>query len=203
MATTGANRLERAGRALGRLSAWPGRVASWLVIPIIVVVLAAVIGSLLRIGDIVTWGPVLPLLGNEISITGLAEMQWHLFGIMVMLGGAYALTEDRHVRVDFVYAALPPRWRRIIDAAGHLLFLLPFAAIVAWLSIGFVEMAYRSGEQSDYGGLTDRYLIKAILPIGLALLFLAGLARILENLGVLLSGDADREDGDDGREHHG
>lgn len=191
---TGRSRLERAGRALGKFSAWPGRAASWLIIPIILAVLAAVIGSLLRLGDLVTWQTQVPLIGDRISITGLAELQWHLFGVMVMLGGAYALTEDRHVRVDFIYESIPPRWRRIVDAAGDLIFLLPFAAIVAWLSIGFVEMAYKSGEQSDYGGLIDRYLIKAILPIGLAFLFLAGLARILENLGALLSGSADLEE---------
>ena len=203
MARTGYSRLESAGRALGKLSAWPGRAAGWLIVPITLAVLAAVIGSLLRVGDIVIWETSLPLLGNKISITGLAEMQWHLFGVMVMLGGAYALTEDRHVRVDFIYERLPTRWRCAIDALGHLIFLLPFTAIVAWLSIGFVQMAYLSGEQSDYGGLTHRYLIKAILPIGLAILFLAGLARILENVGSLLSGSAEPGDGNPEREHHG
>ena len=203
MAVTGYSRLERAGRALGRLSAWPGRAAAWLIVPITLAVLSAVIGSLLRLGDLVSWETPLPLLGNRISITGLAEMQWHLFGVMVMLGGAYALTEDRHVRVDFIYERLPMRWRRAIDAIGHLIFLLPFTAIIAWLSIGFVEMAYLSGEQSDYGGLTHRYMIKAILPIGLGILFLAGLARIIENVGSLLSGSANSENDNGGREHHG
>lgn len=203
MAATRYSRLERAGRALERFSAWPGRVAGWLIIPITLAVLSAVIGSLLRLGDLVSWETPLPLLGNKVSITGLAELQWHLFGVMVMLGGAYALTEDRHVRVDFIYERLPVRWRRTIDALGDLIFLLPAAAIIAWLSIGFVEMSYRSGEQSDYGGLTHRYLIKAILPIGLGILFLAGLARIMRNVGSLLSGSADPETGDTGREHHG
>jgi TRAP-type mannitol/chloroaromatic compound transport system permease small subunit len=73
---------------------------------------------------------------------------------------------------------------------GDVFLLLPFCAIIFWLSLGFVDMAFRSGEKSDYGGLTDRYLVKAVIPIGLALLFACGLGRIIRNIGFLLSGRA-------------
>lgn len=177
----------QAGHALRVISAWPGRAASWLVLAIVVVVLAAVIGSQLRLGTLASWGTQLPLLGSGLTITGLAELQWHLFAVMVMLGGAYALTEDRHVRVDLLYSKLPRRGRALVDVLGDLIFLLPFCALVAWLSLSFIGLAYRSGEQSDYGGLIDRYLIKSIIPIGLAVLALAGLGRILTNLRLVLA----------------
>lgn len=193
--------LERIGHALMHVSAWPGRVSSWLVLPIILAVLVAVTGTMMRLGDLFGWGFAIPLLGTHLSITGLAELQWHLFAVMVMLGASFALAEDRHVRVDFIYAKFQGRGKAVVDIIGDLVLLLPFCAIVGWLSFNFVGLAFRSGEQSDYGGLTDRYLVKAILPIGLALLFTAGLGRIIRNVGFLLSGRQAAEPGPNGASH--
>jgi len=179
--------MTRVGNALMRLSAVPGHLAAWLVIAITAAIVVAVVASLLRLSTLASWGITLPILGSELTLTGLSEMQWHLFAIMVMFGGASALSKDRHVRVDLVYAHLSERGRSMVNILGDLLFLLPFAGLVFWLSLRFVELAYRSGEASDYGGLTDRYLIKAVVPVGCALLFLAGLGRILANVGRLLS----------------
>jgi TRAP-type mannitol/chloroaromatic compound transport system permease small subunit len=132
---------------------------------------------------------------------GMAELQWHLFAVMVMLSAPYALVEGRHVRVDIIYAKFGSRGKAWVDIVGGLLLLLPFCAIIGWLSLSFVGMAYRSGEQSDFDGLTDRYLVKAILPIGLALLFAAGLGQIVRNVGLLLSGRQDDTQSD--AAHHG
>lgn len=181
------NALQQIGQVLMTIGAWPGKVSSWLILPIIVCVLVAVLGGMLRLSQLATWDYNILLFGDQLSIIGLTELQWHLLAVMVMLGGSYALREDRHVRVDMIYAKVSPNGRALVDIIGDLFFLLPFCAIVAWLSIGFVEMAIRSGEQSDYGGLIDRYLVKSIVPIGLGLLFLTGLGRVLRNLGFLLS----------------
>jgi TRAP-type mannitol/chloroaromatic compound transport system permease small subunit len=169
------------------VGAWPGRISSWLILPIIVCVLAAVLGGMIRLSQLAAWDQSILLLGNQLSIIGLTELQWHLFAVMVMLGGAYTLEQDRHVRVDMMYAKVSPKWRATIDTLGDLILLLPFCAIVAWLSIRFVDMSIRSNEQSDYGGLIDRYLVKSFVPIGLGLLFLTGFGRVLRNIGFLLS----------------
>lgn len=184
------NALQRLGQVLMTVSAWPGLISSWLILPIMLCVLAAVIGGMMRLSQLATWEQPIWLFGNQISMIGLAEMQWHLFAVMVMLGGSYALQQDRHVRVDMMYSKVSPKWRATIDTIGDLAFLLPFCAIIAWLSLRFVDMAIRSGEQSDNaGGLIDRYLIKTIVPIGLSLLFLTGLGRVIRNIGFLLSKD--------------
>jgi TRAP-type mannitol/chloroaromatic compound transport system permease small subunit len=181
------NGLQRLGQIMMSIGAWPGMASSWLILPVILCVLAAVLGGIFRLSQLATWDQSILLLGDQLSIIGLTELQWHLFAVMVMLGGAYALHEDRHVRVDMLYEKVSPKWRARVDVIGDLIFLLPFCAIVAWLSLRFVDMAIRSGEQSDYGGLIDRYLVKSILPIGLGLLFLTGLGRVLRNIGFLLS----------------
>lgn len=182
------NALQRSGQVLMLISAWPGRISSWLVLPIILCVLAAIIGAMLRMSQLAAWDQRIWLFGNQLSMIGLAELQWHLFAVMVMLGGSYALQQDRHVRVDMLYAKISPKWRATVDTIGDLLFLIPFCIIIAWLSLRFVDMAIRSNEQSDNaGGLVDRYLVKSIVPIGLSLLFLTGFGRVLRNIGFLLS----------------
>lgn len=186
MARSSGSALLRLGRTLEAIGAWPGLAASWLILPIIAAVLLAVVGSQLRVNEIVQWGTSVPLFGSGLTLTGLAELQWHLFGVMVLLGGAYALRADRHVRVDMVYEQLKPRTRSLIDLLGDLIFLVPFALLMVYLSLGFVGMAYQSGEQSDYGGLIDRYLIKAVMPIGFAFLALTAVGRIVSNLALLL-----------------
>lgn len=176
----------RVGVALTTLGAWLGRVAGWLIVPIIAAVLAAVVGTLLRFGEIVTWGVELPLFGTHLTITGLVEMQWHLFAVMVVLAGSYAINRDGHVRVDFIYDRLGTRGRAAIDMIGHLVCLIPFSVLVVWLSLDFVELAYRSGEESDYGGLTDRYLIKGIMPVGFAILALTAVGEVLRCLAAII-----------------
>lgn len=162
-----------------------GRVTSWLVLLVMLAVLTTVTLNALGINEIARWENEVLLFGSALTINSVTELQWHLFGILTLLGGTYALHHDTHVRVDLVYHRLSPRGRAIIDILGHLLLLIPFCLLVAWLSKHFVTMSYLSGERSNYGGLTDRYLIKAMLPFGLAFLALGALGQVLNNLAGL------------------
>ena len=182
--------LERFGQGLMQVSAWPGRMSSWLILPIILSVLVGVVGGLMRLGELFGWGFSIPLFGSHLTMATLTELEWHLLAVIVMFGAAFTMVEERHVRVDLIYANLSDRKKVIVDVLGDLFLLLPFCAIIFWLSLGFVDMAFRSGEKSDYGGLTDRYLVKAVIPIGLALLFACGLGRVIRNVGFLISGRA-------------
>ena len=178
--------LSRAGSALTAVGAGLGRAAAWLLVPIVVAVLTVVIGTIFRQSELMAWSTDLPLLGTHLTLNGIVELQWHLFTVMVLLGGAYAVSRDSHVRVDFVYDNLGPRGQALVNLVGHVVFLIPFCLIVAWLSLDFVELAYKTGEKSDYGGLTDRYLIKAMMPIGFVILALTVLGRVLTHIAVLI-----------------
>ncbi|SHF78109.1 TRAP-type mannitol/chloroaromatic compound transport system, small permease component [Modicisalibacter ilicicola DSM 19980] len=162
-----------------------GRITSWLVLLVMLAVLTTVTLNALGINEIARWENDILLFGNALTINSMTELQWHLFGILTLLGGTYALHHDTHVRVDLIYQKLSPRGRAIIDILGHLLMLIPFCLLIAWLSKHFVTMSYISNEQSNYGGLTDRYLIKAMLPLGLVFLALGALGQILNNLAGL------------------
>lgn len=180
-----AGRLQRAFGLLEALATWPGRVAAWAVLLIMLFTVTSVVAARMRIGTLASWDDRLPLIGNQITLAGLTELQWHAFGVMVMLGGAWALLQDRHIRVDILYGAFGPRLRRVVDVLGDLVFLIPFCIIIIHFSLGYVERSFVTGERSDYGGLRDRYLIKAMIPVGLGLLLFAAVVRVLRNLAVL------------------
>ena len=172
-------------RAVESLIVRCGCATSWLNLGIIVAVLAAIIASTAGANELLSWEGEIPLFGEHLTINGVFDLEWHLFTVTVMFGGAHALLEDRHVRSDFLYQKMSPRGRRIVDIAGDVVFLMPFCVIIIWLSLGFAARAHALGEGSDYGGLVDRYLIKSMIPIGFGLLFIAAAVRVAGNIMAL------------------
>ncbi len=113
----------------------------------------------------------------KMSSIAIQELEWHIFAVIFLLGAAYTLKNDRHVRVDAFYSLFNPRRQAWVNFLGSLLFLLPFSLLVMWASTDFVKNAFMMGETSpDPGGLPARYLLKACIPLGFFLLLLQGLA---------------------------
>lgn len=159
--------------------AWFGRIVGWATPLLVISVSLSVLMAQMRFNVLFDWGTPVPLFGTKITMNGLTDLQWHLFAIMVMLGGVYALHTDGHVSVDFIASNFTERTRRIIVILGDIVFLLPFAAVMTWFAWKFMMSAYTSNEGSPYGGLNDSWIIKAVMPLGFGLLGLLGLTRSL------------------------
>jgi len=166
-------------RLIERIARWLGEITSWLVLGTLVSVLVAVIASAMRANELLNWGMDIPLFGDNLTVNDVIDLEWHFFAVMVMIGGTYAYLDDRHVRSDLIYSGLSHTKKKWIDTLGDLILMLPFTAVMCWLSTGFVMRSYNSGEGSDYGGMLDRFLIKSSIPIGFAILFLVILARVV------------------------
>jgi len=114
------------------------------------------------------------------------ELQWYLFAAAVMLGAAYTLKRNEHVRVDLIYSQLSDRGRIYIDLFGLICFLMPACILFAWLS--WTTLFYPSWLVSEHslnaGGLL-RYPIKFIVPFGFLMLSLQGLSEIIKRIGAL------------------
>ncbi len=177
-----------------RACAWFGRLASWTLPVLVLSVCVSVLLVQLRANELVNWGTSIPLFGERLTLNGLSDLEWHLFAIVVMLGSVYALRDDAHVSVDFLSSHFKPRTRKIVTLLGDLLFLLPFACIMTWFSWRYMMSAYASGEGSSYGGLIDRWIIKAVMPLGFGLLTLFGVARVLRLLIELITGRGESTD---------
>jgi TRAP-type mannitol/chloroaromatic compound transport system permease small subunit len=144
------------------------------------------------LSDYLVIGAVLISAGNAgvrylfgYSSNGLLEIQWYMFGAVVMLGASQTLRTNEHVRVDVLYSVIGDRGRLIVDLLGLLLFLLPAMAFLAWLSWPVFLNSYRSGELSNnYGGLI-RWPIMLVIPVGFALLVLQGISEVIKRLAAL------------------
>ena len=115
----------------------------------------------------------------------MQEMEWHLFSIIILLGISYTLKEDGHVRVDLIYDTLSQKKKAIINMVGVVLFILPIAILIGYGSIDYVVEAFQSGEQSgDPGGLTNRWLVKSLIPISFLFLIITSIGFFIKNLNV-------------------
>jgi TRAP-type mannitol/chloroaromatic compound transport system permease small subunit len=123
------------------------------------------------------------LLGE--SSNAWLEIQWYLFGAMFLLAAGYTLKHNGHVRIDIFYNRFGARGQAWIDLLGGLLFLLPMAGLLMWLSWPMFHEAWVTQEMSpDAGGLA-RWPVKLLLPLGFALLALQGVAEVIKRLGML------------------
>ncbi len=118
----------------------------------------------------------------ESSSVAVQELEWHLFAFIFLLGAAYTLKHDRHVRVDVFYTRFSRRRKAWVNLVGSLLFLLPLCGVAIWASITFAIRAYAIGETSpDPGGLPARFVLKSAIPIGFFFLLLQGIALALRS----------------------
>jgi TRAP-type mannitol/chloroaromatic compound transport system permease small subunit len=121
----------------------------------------------------------------SISSNAWLEIQWYMFGALVLLGASYTLKRNEHVRVDIVYSNVSTRRQIAIDIFGTLLFLLPATIILCYLSWPIFHNSWMQGEVSANAGGLLRWPIKIFLPIGFALLSLQGLSELIKRIAML------------------
>lgn len=162
------NVLESVVDAVGRWIAW-----STLAI-VLVVAIDVILRYLFRIGSV-----------------AMQEVEWHLISPIALIGMSYTMRHNEHVRVDLFYERLSPKARVVVEFVGALITIV-ISVVLIQMSIGFVAQAYVSGESStDPGGLPYRYLLKAFIPLGFALLLVQAVAQALCNGLKLAEGRAD------------
>ena len=117
----------------------------------------------------------------------LVELRWHLYAVAFMFGMAYSITNDSHIRVDVVHMALPRRAQHVFEILGILLLLMPFLWVLFHHSIGWTLEAIRTNEASaNPTGLPYRWIIKSVVPVTAVLMFLAALARLIQETLLLI-----------------
>ena len=168
----------RLAEGIDRFSEKTGRLLYWLTLGM---VLIGAYNAIVRYLDRFT--------GLGLSSNTYIELQWYLFSLVFLLGGAYTLLRDAHVRVDVLYGRLSRRTRAVIDIVGIEIFLVPFCLVVIWESAPAVGNSWAVWEMSpDPGGL-PRYPIKTLVPVAFALVLLQGVAEWIKRLAFLLGHD--------------
>jgi TRAP-type mannitol/chloroaromatic compound transport system permease small subunit len=159
---------DSAGR-LDRLSALLGKGVSWLTLFMVIITCVVVImryafdAGLIWLQESVTW----------------------MHAVVFMLGAAYTLEQEEHVRVDVFYRTMSATRRAWIDLVGVVIFLWPVTLFLAWKSIDFVFVSWDMREASmESGGLPFplRPLVKTALLIMPLTVALQGMALFLRSL---------------------
>ena len=149
-----------------------GKIGSWLAIPLIFII----------IFDIVTRRFL--ILGS----TKLQEMEWHLHTALFLMVIGYAYIKNAHVRIEIIREKYSPFLKSIFETLGILFFLIPYTCLVIYYGLDFVSRSFRMNEVSSaLTGLSHRWVIKSFIPLGMFVLFLAGLSILLRNIIFIIS----------------
>jgi TRAP-type mannitol/chloroaromatic compound transport system permease small subunit len=169
-------------RIIDRITGGIGKLVGWLTLAM---VLASAFNALAR------WVDARQTFGVQLSSNAFIDTQWYLFSLVFLLGASHALLTDSHVRVDVLSSRMSRRTRAWLDVGGIVLFLLPFSALLIWLSWPAIESSWRVREQSpDPGGL-PRYPIKLVIPIGFGLLIVQALSELIKRVAFATGVTAD------------
>lgn len=156
------NFIDRIALGLDHIVVIIGKIASWLAIFLMIAIIVDVVSRSQQL--------------NLMSSTKLQELEWHFHGALFLLCLGFGYIKDAHVRIELIRDHMNPRTRVWIEFIGCLLFVIPYCLIVIYWGYEFAEMSFRMGETSAQSGLSDRWIIKSMIPIGFFILMLSGLS---------------------------
>ncbi len=162
--------MEKISQLIEQLSEWTGRLVAWLSFAMVIVTFLVVV---LRYAF-------------DIGFIALQESITFMHAMLFMLGAAYTLRHEGHVRVDIFYRCFGERGRAWVDLLGVLLLLLPVTLFISWVSWDYVAPSWEQLEGSrEAGGLPGVFLLKSVIPLMALLLLLQGVAMGWRALGVI------------------
>ena len=124
-------------------------------------------------------------IGRNLSSNLLIESQWSLFDIGFLLGAAYTLKHNGHVRVDVLQSQWSEKRKALADLLGTCLFLIPFCVMVLLFSWDIILKSWQTWEMSpDPGGL-PRYPIKTLILLSFVSLIIQGISEAIKNFAIL------------------
>ena len=159
--------LDGSTNTLDRISIVTGHLASWLTLLMVLVTFVVVV---LRYAF-------------DAGAIWLQESVVWMHAVVFMLGAAYTLQQEEHVRVDIFYRNMSATRRAWVDLLGAMFFLLPVSAFLAYTAWDFVVTSWQLHESSrEPGGLPY-----PLVPMLKTVLLLMPLALTLQGISMLLA----------------
>ncbi|MCU7891052.1 MAG: TRAP transporter small permease subunit [Candidatus Thiodiazotropha sp. (ex Ustalcina ferruginea)] len=163
--------LERLVKLFEHLNEWLGRAVSWLSLFMVLVTFTVVV---LRYVFDLGW------IWVQESVT-------FMHGALFLIGAAYTLKHEGHVRVDIFYQRRSSKGRAWVDLFGTLFLLLPVCLFIFTISWDYVAQSWSLQEGSrEAGGLDGVYLFKSLILIMAGLMLLQGMTMIIRSLSQIL-----------------
>ena len=135
---------------------------------------------------LLTFSIVLLRYGFNLGWIALQESVLYAHAAIFMLGAAYTLKHDGHVRVDIFYQKFSRKQKALVNLFGCLFLLMPVCAFIFYISIDYVLLSWQILEQSgESGGLPFVYLNKTLILLLVITLVLQGVAEIARNILII------------------
>ena len=160
--------------AIDGFSTWVGKIASWLIIGLMVVVCVEVFKRYF-LNAPTAW---------------IFDAENMLYGTFFMLAGAYTLAQNAHVRGDFLYSSMRPRMQAWLDFMLYLIFFVPGIAALIYAGYHYAGDSWRILEHSTVtaDGPPVCYF-KTVIPVAGALVMLQGIAEIVRCVVCIRTGE--------------
>jgi TRAP-type mannitol/chloroaromatic compound transport system permease small subunit len=112
------------------------------------------------------------------------------FGAMFMLGAAYALSQNAHVRTDMLWEKFSDRTKGLIDLGGYLLFFLPTMVVLVYISLDDFLYSMDINERSNTTAWQPIiWPLRGVIPLACSLLFIQGISELLKSLWAARTGE--------------
>jgi TRAP-type mannitol/chloroaromatic compound transport system permease small subunit len=171
--------MERLVHLIDQLNDGIGRLLAWLTLVMVVV----------------TFGVVVLRYLFDLGSIALQESITAMHALLFMLGAAYTLRHEGHVRVDIFYRRFGARGRAWVDLLGVVVLLAPVTLFIIGVSWEYVASSWRLHEGSrEAGGLPGVYLLKSVIPLMALLLLLQGVAMGWRAFALLRQPQGPRDD---------
>lgn len=157
---------------------WVGKLVAWLILPMMGALVYEVV---MRYGL------------NQPTLWAY-DMTYMFYGTMFMLGAAYTLGRGAHVRADFLFNIMSPRWQGIIDGVFTLILFFPAIFFFTWVTFDFAVVSWDRGERAMTSPwMPPIYPLKTVIPIAGALLLIQGVSELLKSLYCVVTNRRFRE----------
>jgi TRAP-type mannitol/chloroaromatic compound transport system permease small subunit len=154
------------------ISTWVGKAAAWLIVILMVVVCTEVFKRY-ALNAPTAW---------------IFDVNNMLYGTLFMLGGAYTLAHDGHVRGDFFYGNLKPRTQAWLDLVLYIVFFLPGILALTWAGWTYFNESLAMREQTFNATPIPLYPFKFVIPVAGAIVLMQGLSEILRCIVCIRTG---------------
>lgn len=160
---------------LDRFNSFLGRTAAWLTLIMVLVTFVVVVMRYVF----------------DAGFIWLQESVVWMHAFVFMMGAAYTLQQEEHVRVDIFYREMSAKRKAIVDLAGVFIFLLPLCLFLGWKALDFVVVSWKLTEASrESGGLPYPFisLLKSVILIMPITVGLQGIVMVLRSARTLRGG---------------
>jgi TRAP-type mannitol/chloroaromatic compound transport system permease small subunit len=159
---------------IDHVSTWSGKASSWLILVLTGAVCVEVVKRYL-LNAPTAWA---------------FDADYMLYGALFMMCGAYTLSQDGHVRGDFLYSSMKPRLQASLDLVLYIVFFLPGIAALSYAGWDFAHASWMIDEHvNDTANGPPVYHFKALIPIAGTLVLLQGIAEIIRCAICLRTGE--------------